>query len=912
MVLPKQIDSAGLFFDRLRLALNNFDDPEWLGNSSPLAAPYFLGSALTGTPEAHTAVGRGQALQQVIQKAADSLWSGPLPSTRDELETAVKIARQEQGNSGNRYYFLLLELRYLRRYFRQRANPLANSEQAIRDYLGVGRGPYFNHIKVAREALGQALLSLLHPTFRLEHPPNFEGELIGRELLVARCLNDLQNNKTVALSGMGGIGKTALAAAVAHQWPQQPLFWFTFLPTVNDQLSSLLFSLGFSLHQHGASGLWLQLVADNGKIENPQLALELVRGDLHTLNPKPLLCLDETDYLLSDTEKTTPTQQQLVSFLESLRSLTPMLLIGQQIAIRAETHYTVEGLTPSQTQLLLSQSGVPYTTAEADRLHRYTGGNPRMMWLCTAVCANSHENLAAPLTLTEILDSLPKSAVFQSLFSRFWQTLRQEERHFLQQIAVFRGPAPEDAFPSYSAVIHSLVQRHILQQDGQGAVSLLPILHDLIYGDHQRLPAETREQAHQAAAQIRAERGEYTAAAYHFLVGGEAAMAVQIWYPTRQQEIKRGQASTALTFFEQLSQRRLPEPEAQALAIIKAELYQLVGETKLGLAELESVNWRMEGETAVQAHLLQGIFHNALGYPQKALGKLEDGLAVIARLLDQMVRYRQQRTLIHIQQWQIPEAIREAQLAQYTAEHLQGVIQEYQGNYDEAYQVYRQALALAQSIDYETGIAQTNRDLATVLMRQSRLDEARGYLQAAIDYYETIGDRLNLEKARNTLGGIYYQAKEFEQVIAIGEASLPFFERANIPYYASMTSANLAESYFELGNLTKAEYYAHKTLSMEDANAFPYALYTLGLIQRSRKKYVEAEAILQQAQEISAANSDSFMEAYALRLLGEIVAEQGRRETAVQLIEQALQQFETLNIQPEILATRQLLVQLAE
>jgi hypothetical protein len=274
MKRAKQSEAVGLFFERLRLALNNYDDPQWLGENSPLAAPYFLGAALADVPDGDTAVGRGHVLQQVIQQAANGLWRGTLPASRDELESAVQDARQEEGNSGNRYHFFLIELRYLRRFFRSRAQPAADSEQAIRDYLGVGRGPYFNHLKAARETLGEALINLLQPTFRLEQPPQFADELIGRDGLIAQCLAGLKENQTIAITGMGGVGKTALATAVARQWSNQTVFWFTLRPTLNDQLSSLLFSLGYCLHQAGASGLWLQLVADNGKIENPHVALE--------------------------------------------------------------------------------------------------------------------------------------------------------------------------------------------------------------------------------------------------------------------------------------------------------------------------------------------------------------------------------------------------------------------------------------------------------------------------------------------------------------------------------------------------------------------------------------------------------------------------------------------------------------
>jgi tetratricopeptide (TPR) repeat protein len=110
----------------------------------------------------------------------------------------------------------------------------------------------------------------------------------------------------------------------------------------------------------------------------------------------------------------------------------------------------------------------------------------------------------------------------------------------------------------------------------------------------------------------------------------------------------------------------------------------------------------------------------------------------------------------------------------------------------------------------------------------------------------------------------------------------------------------MAESFYEIGNLMQAEIYANKTLSLEETHPYPYALYTLGLIRRAQKDYAAAEKFLRQSQEIAASNSDGFMEAYALRLLGEVSAEQGERDTAVQTLRQALDQFKRLNIHSEI------------
>jgi hypothetical protein len=49
------------------------------------------------------------------------------------------------------------------------------------------------------------------------------------------------------------------------------------------------------------------------------------------------------------------------------------------------------------------------------------------------------------------------------------------------------------------------------------------------------------------------------------------------------------------------------------------------------------------------------------------------------------------------------------------------------------------------------------------------------------------------------------------------------------------------------------------------------------------------------------------MEAYALRLLAEVFADQGLREQAVQTARRALRQFEQLNIRVEIETTKTML-----
>jgi tetratricopeptide (TPR) repeat protein len=891
------------FHDQLRLALNNFDDPAWLGTESPLAAPYFLGDVLQTVNDGGTAVGRGQALQKILKQAADSLWpQARLPRSRDELEAIVTEERREQGNKGNGYIYLLLDLRYFRSYFRPLDYPKAGHEQDLIEYLGVGRSPYFRHLKAARETVADALLAQLHPTIRLERPFLPQTNLLGRDPLIQTLRQKLQAGQSISLTGMGGMGKTAVAATIANLWPHES-FWFTIRPSFNDDLGSLLFSLGQFLHQQGASRLWLQLVADAGKVENPNLALAQLRADLHQLEATPpLFCLDEVDLLQQDTDTISLSRLQLCQFLAGLGQSAPLLLVGQQAILPADLEMSLTGLTAVQVADLLATANISGSLAEIEQLAAYTGGNPRFLHLSIAL----HDGQQ---TLTELMQRLPQVPSLRALLVRLRQRLSPDERGLLAQLAVFRSPAPQDAWPDEAAqtALTALRQRQIVQEDGAGGVALLPVIRDLVLADWQWLPTEQREQCHLAAANIRAVRGEYTAAAYHFVQAGEGDTAVHIWFPHRQQEIQRGQASAALHLFEQLSPKQLAEAEREALALLRAELYRLTGQPEEGLAAIQATRWHKASEMAVQVQELKGGFLNALGYPQQAAESLQQGQEIIQRLLRQLVRFRYQQTQHHLQQREMTEAWREARLVQYEAEHLQGMVREEQGNYDEAYLHYQRALALAKSVQYEAGVAQINRELAVILGRQGRVAEAVPHAEEAIGYFARIGDRMGQEMVRNALAVAHIQAGQFAEAISVAEPSLPFFEEAGMPFWTAVTAANLAEAHYEVGNLPQAQAMAHKVLQTEETHAYPYAQFTLGLVAQAEGVLATAVSHFTESCNQAQSNDDTYIAAYAWRALGSVLIAQGETTAGQDALAEAAGRFKLLGLTAELDKTNALL-----
>lgn len=887
MGASSQAARAGRDFEQaLRLALKHYHEPAWLEEHSLLATPYFLGRQ---TP-ADQPLARGRALCQALDEAGRALWGENPPRRRDELEAQLPAILRQPGS--RRYSYLVLELRYFRRFFRPR-----RLSDIWESFLGESRAEFYRDVELAISHLGEALLQQLHPTFRLEAPPP-PRLLVGRADLLAEVVARLRAGQAVSLSGPGGIGKTTFAQAVAQAYSSASVFWWTVRPTLHDTLGSLLFALGYFLHQQGASGLWRKLLADGGQLTNLEAALGLARYDLTSLTAPPLLCFDEVDRLRTpEAGPPRPAHTQLLEFMDSLRGLVPRLVLGQRAVLDSDHHLTLTGLSVQDIHAWLRQAGVAADPAESRQLTAYTGGNPRLVQLCLALHRPN-----APLS--HILEELPQASPLPALFERLWARTSAAEHAALQLLAVFRTPAPAVPLQAHAPGLEQLAARGLVIYDESGGVAVWPALREMLLAG---LSAEARQAAHQMAALIRLAHAEYTAAAYHLVQAGDYHLAVQLWFPRRQQEIGRGQAGPALSLFQNISRTTLGRREQEALALIRAELKQLTGDLAGGAAELEAIAWPAASELTIQARLLQGQFLNARGFPDDALTTYEAALAVMARVRNQAARVWVRRGRVHVRQRQLQAAWREARLAQLEAENLQALILAEQGDFAAAEAAHQRALALAQELDHAAGAAQVHYDLAALMAQQGRLEAMTTHTQAALSYYEQIGDRFNQEMTRINLAAGYIQARRYADAVEAAQTALAFFEQAAEPYGQAGAAANLAEAYLELGDLAQAEQYAYYVVQREEPHMSAYAFYTLGQVRLRQGRLTDAEQAIASAARQATQHEDRYLLAYCQRALGETLQRAGRPAESAPCFASALTLFDSLGLPHEVATTRQMM-----
>lgn len=896
MKLGRRPIQTNLFDATLNDTLKHYTDAAWLGNNIPLATPYFLGRHLHKVKNPGTPAGLGRALQAVVGEAADSLWPGPLPQSQKGLLSAVADERADMGNDGPRYCFLLLDLRYLRRYFPPSAAP--NQVNAMPDYLGVSKTRFFEHLKTARETLGLALLKLVQPGLRLEQPiPS--GPIIGRDTLLRQCLSDLENGRSVTLIGTGGVGKTTLGSAIVQEWTAKQanpaVYWYTFRTGLNDNIESLIFTLAHFLSQLGCANLWLQLTANKGNMGRLEQSLGFLREDFNcAANQDILLCIDEVDLLYVQTEEARhAAYRQIIELLESLTPLASILHLGQRALIHTDAHYIVPPLTLPQTRKMLLQSQLP-PTITAEQLHELAGGNPRMIELFLALYQSGEKFEDDPFQ---------KSPAIEPVFSRLWKRLSGEEKEVLSTLSVFRSFAPADEWQN-EAGFNLLKERNLLKFDAQGGVTLLPVFQNLVY---EALPTQHRHYAHRQAAAVRDQYGRYTEAAYHLWMAKQHQVAVNMWFEHQDIEIAQGQTAAAYNIFCQNDPVELAGRSAKKYTLIQNRLNLLYGEAQAVLNRMNGFTWQ-SGERE-SADLMQqwGDALFASGDNEDALSRYEDAIHVLSDFSSRLIFLHHKRGQMFIEQAEANAVRREVQLAEFELERFKGLMEFMLGDFLKAKSHLETAKQFAQKLNDEARVAKSNQLLAIASGNYGDLLQAQGFAAEAMAYFQRVGDRLQLEGLRAELAGFYLNVGRFEEVIEPAEAALKFFENIQHSARIGYLCSNLAEAYYETGRLETAESYANRALQSGTPRVEPYVYYTLGLIKQTQKAFPEAEQYFQRGITQAELAEENFIAAYLYRAYGRMLLETNDPNQATANLIKALTLFAGLSMQHEVEKTQALL-----
>ena len=874
------------FMQTLRQTLEHVDDQEWLAKRSPLASVFFAGA----TP---AVVRKRQVILTGLPAVDDRLrtiwhdWEArPKSALQSLLWETVCHFPPDLETHGQAILFLT--------YF---AEPRPKQNEVVK-LLALGRSTYYRYLERAVEALGDLLVQTVRPALQLERP--VATPLIGRATLVAQAQSGLAEGHVVHLIGGGGLGKTSLGAHLAAQWDKGGVFWYTFRPGLTDHLDQLLFTLAYFLHQQGASALWLHLNTNPQEV-SANGALAVLRQHLIDLRTTPpLLCFDEVDLLLADDLHDQQEHVRLRAFLDDLsqavRAGAPLLLIGQKVLLQpqADCLIQVTPLTVPDLAAFCQSERIPLAAAAQQRLHQVTRGNALLLRLFMALYQRS-------AALAETLNTLTKPVALDWVMARLRQHLTPNEVTVLQELAVFQGSAPRDAWQSSQKAIHALLDLGLVESVGSDGLLLHPAFRDLLY---QQLPPGRRQELHLAAANLLAERSRFTAAAWHYNQGGRPEMAIWTWFVHRQQEIDQGQASAALELFAPLAQTPLPTFEdQQALALLLAPLYARAGRAQEGLTLMDKATWPTSAPRAVHAHALRGEL-------LAETGAIDQALAEYRRSLDSIIKLRAtqeidlrldmgRRALVFLGDNE--QARQEALQARLNLEVLQGEIEDNAGNYHAARRHYQNALAAAEACANDHRLAKIYEALGILEARYGELEQAIAFLQKSGRHYQVAGNLVCAVGMTNaSLAFVYLLKRRYAEAIAPAETALAFFQQLNHAYWQAINEAYLAEAWFYQGDLAKAEHFAHQGLQREEAVVRPYCLHILGHVRRAQQRFAEAERYCREALADANTRQDLWALGPAWLALAETYSDAGRQAEAQTAFQESLRIYEQLGIAQEV------------
>lgn len=629
-------------------------------------------------------------------------------------------------------------------------------------------------------------------------PPDVSG-FVGRERELAYFAGILASAHFAIITGMPGVGKTALAARLALRCAKNSdrILWHRFHE--GESIDAVIWQLAGLMARNGQDELWLMLqtVAQSGGKPPPTPVLldyvfQLVRGRGY------VICLDDFHHVEDD---------PLVSaFRERLQALLPAGDITLIITSREAPAYVTAvrfeplgGLDSAGTGQLLAAHGVTLLPALTAELHRRTDGNAELVTLAVEALRQA----ARPERVIERL--VEEEDVTGFLLKEVDRQLQPEEKTLMSGVAVLLDhPGTRDAIEAtldaggVRRTLHYLSNRYLLLEiEGQ---------RDREYTQHAILRAfyydllgrrERQAMHRRAGAYYEREEPDPLRAAVHYHRAGEYDHAAGLAAADIWAIINRGQAGPLRRLLEALEQAPLaPEMRLNVLVAL-GDLLAFLGENAaaqeryraalatvnrlpatsaraawearacLGMGATlehqtpdEALRWLEQGLAVADDAALQAALHNRVGSVQIGLGRYDAAIASLDHALSLLpdtasqLRATVLTNLVTAHSWSGDAA----QTADYTAHALEasrqlhdlygllsiisniGIDKEISGDWAGADTDYREALRLAEQLGSQAEQARLHNLLGTLRLHQGDDAAAGSHLVVGIALFRQMGN----------------------------------------------------------------------------------------------------------------------------------------------------------------------------
>jgi len=711
----------------------------------------------------------------------------------------------------------------------------------------------------------QAMGSLIDPTQPYHLPDQFypqssflktsksrligEG-FIGRKRYLIQMRQAFRADKHVCLHGLGGLGKTTLAEAFAHNYDNHSHQIVIFRNGNQINEAHILQTLQKRFEQvNPALAAQTQEILDNPQVEVLDKLQVLL--DNYLRGRKTILIFDNVEDVQTDEEgqyHQKIASDLLGSFLKYLCENTP-----KNCHILFTTRYKIDDLADVVMHLPLDKMGyaeqyrlLNYSEVlrkidlkDRDDVYKRLDGHPR-----------GYEYLEALLKKDKTFSwqqvAKSEEKVFENLLlAKVYERLTEPEQQIFQLVSVFISRTPPAALAAVS---------------GQPEAALMPVLQALQDWSLCFLEKDGRFEVHRLTREWMGRHvvpdekrkvwalkaGEYFE--NQFTVGDD--LLAKAYY--EEAEAWEGFARTS---FRLQGHCQLIGMYPQAF-----ELNQAVLERNI------------DDKTNADALNYNGMMLHSVGQYDTALGYLEQSLAIQQQIGD---RQGEGATLNNISQ-----------------------IHKVRGDYDTALGYLEQSLAIQQQIGDRMGEGTTLNNLATTAYAKGDYDTALTYLEQSLAIRQQIGDRNGEGATLNNISQIYDAKGDYDTALAYLEQSLAIRQQIGDRKGEGATLNNLATTAYAKGDYDTALGYLEQSLAIQqqigDRQGEGVTLNNISQIHKVRGDYDTALGYLEQSLAIRQQIGDINGVAENQLNIGAMLFEQNRYDEAIPLLRSAYQIFQKI------------------
>jgi len=610
-------------------------------------------------------------------------------------------------------------------------------------------------------------------------------QFVGREAEQSLVWEQLTSNGVALLLGMPGVGKTALAAALATQASTTtPVFWHTFHS--GDGFTNLLWQLATFCAAQGYPELWATL--HKGRAGGPaRPPAALINYLLQTLDSQRwLLCLDDLQ-LAEDDPDVLLLLRQLIAACSGDGLI---LLVTSRHAppdVSAELCLSLNGLKAADAALLIEAYSRAVSPTHATNLAAITEGNPQLLLMATTALHRS-------VTPTDLLNRLAIADDLERyLLVEVDGRLDADEQAVMGALAALLGyGGTHDAVaallerPNLRRTLFQLRRRSLLVAS-EGDLGLEYRQHSLVQAFYYQLLGRRERQALHRRAGRYYEREEPDAlrAARHYWLGGESEPAARLATAHSWALINRGRARELLELLEQFSAEQLDPMLWSAVCAARGDCAALLGDGAAArssyeaalatLAELPDGPETTERRAHVYHGLGQILEREA---PTEALALLRLGLAELAgRGLPEegLLHLRVGSVLLDAGDFLEARAALEQSLSQLPASMPRwraraltniGIASSMQGDLTGGRAFFTQALALYEQAQDHWGMVAVGNNIGKVFELEGRWPEATRSFQRALGLAGELGSVTHLAELELSIGTLQTRMGAFDHALA--------------------------------------------------------------------------------------------------------------------------------------------------